>query len=152
MCKSEKALSTEHLRGGLKNLAVKSAGVTLFAQGVKFVLQLISVVTLARLLEPADFGLIAMITVFTGVATTFMDGGLSMATIQREHITHAQISNLFWINAGLGLVLFLFAVILAPIVALIYKELRLADIVCIFGLSFLLVGFLSSMMPCSNGK
>ena len=87
-----------HLKSGLKERAVKSVGITLAAQAVKLLLQLGSIVILARLLEPSDFGLIAMVTVFTGLALQFMEGGLSMATIQRDQITHGQVSNLSLIH------------------------------------------------------
>src|SRR5690606_30509270 len=92
-----------HLKTGLKARAIKSVGITLSAQIIKLALQLGSIAILARLLEPEDFGLVAMVTVFTNLALPMMDGGLSMATIQRDRITHAQVSNLFWVNCALGL-------------------------------------------------
>jgi len=55
---------------------------------------------LARLLTPKDFGLFAMVTTVMGYLRVFKDAGLSTATVQREGITHAQVSNLFWINVG----------------------------------------------------
>ena len=57
--------ATDHLKTGLKERAVKSAGITLAAQAIKLILQLGSIAILARLLQPSDFGLIAMVTVFT---------------------------------------------------------------------------------------
>ena len=59
---------------------------------------------LARLLKPRDFGMIAMIAAIAGFVTLFKDMGLSMATVQREKITHEQISVLFWINVLLSAV------------------------------------------------
>src|SRR3990167_4599123 len=76
--------NADHLKTGLKERALKSAGITLAAQGIKLILQVGSIAILARLLEPSDFGLIAMVTVFTGLALQLMEGGLSMATIQRD--------------------------------------------------------------------
>ena len=64
---------TDHLKTGLKERAVKSAGITLAAQAIKLILQLGSIAILARLLQPSDFGLIAMVTVFTGLALQFME-------------------------------------------------------------------------------
>ena len=109
----------------MKERAIKSAGITLVAQGVKLILQVGSIAIMARLLEPSDFGLIAMVTVFTGLALQMMDGGLSVATIQRDQITHAQISNLFWVNGALGAGLCLLGILISPLVALIYDEPRL---------------------------
>ena len=57
---------------------------------------------LARLLVPQDFGLFAMVTTVMGFLRIFQDAGLSMATVQRQEITHAQVSNLFWVNVAVG--------------------------------------------------
>ncbi|WP_339799033.1 lipopolysaccharide biosynthesis protein [uncultured Marinobacter sp.] len=132
--------STEHLRVGLRDHAVRSTGITLSAQAVKLFFQIASITILARLLEPADFGLVAMVTIFTGLATTFVDGGLSMATIQRPEITHAQVSNLFWINVALGIGLCLLAVGLAPVLAWMYDESRLVAIMLAMSVAFIIGG------------
>lgn len=59
---------------------------------------------LARLLTPAQFGLVAMVTAITGVAEILRDFGLSSASIQAKTISHAERSNLFWVNVGIGTV------------------------------------------------
>src|ERR1043165_331068 len=43
-----------------------------------------------------------MVTTVVGFLRVFKDAGLSIATVQREKITHAQVSNLFWINLGVS--------------------------------------------------
>jgi PST family polysaccharide transporter len=116
-------------------------GITIFAQAIKLVLQITSISVLSRLLEPSDFGLVAMVTVFTGFALHFMEGGLSMATIQREQITHAQVSNLFWVNTGLGFGLGVMSIILAPLVAKVYEEPRLTLMMIAMSLTFIIGGF-----------
>ncbi|MHA6964802.1 lipopolysaccharide biosynthesis protein [Zobellella denitrificans] len=140
MQEKNKLFSTEHLKAGLKEHAVKSAGVTLAAQGIKLILQIGSIAILARLLEPSDFGLVAMVTVFTGLALQLMEGGLSMATIQRDQITHAQVSNLFWINSALGACLCLLGILISPLVATIYNEPRLTLVMMAMSLTFLIGG------------
>ena len=57
---------------------------------------------LARLLGPKEFGLVGMVTAFTGVLGLFRDFGLSSAAIQRTTVTDEQISTLFWINVLVG--------------------------------------------------
>lgn len=136
----DKIFNADHLKIGMKERAVKSAGVTLAAQGIKLVLQLGSVAILARLLQPSDFGLIAMVAVFTGLALQFMEGGLSMATIQRDQITHAQVSNLFWVNCALGMALCLLGILISPLVAFIYEEPRLTPVMSAMSLAFLIGG------------
>lgn len=140
MKNKDKLLSVEHLKVGLKERSVKSAGITVFAQGIKLVLQLASIAILARLLEPADFGLVAMVTIFTGLAAQLLDGGLSMATIQRDQVTHAQVSNLFWINFMLSIALCISGIVAAPLVATVYNEPRLTMIMVVVSLSFIIGG------------
>lgn len=140
LSQKDKFFSTDHLKSGLKERAVKSAGITLAAQGIKLTLQLGSIAVMARLLQPSDFGLIAMVTVFTGLALQFMEGGLSMATIQRDHITHAQVSNLFWVNGALGTALCLLGILISPLVAAVYDEPRITMVMIAMSFTFLIGG------------
>ena len=90
--------NTEYLKADLKGRSVRGGAVTVFAQGARFTLQIGSTMVLARLLTPADFGLIAMVAAVTNFAMMFKDMGLSTATVQMSDINHDQISTLFWIN------------------------------------------------------
>jgi PST family polysaccharide transporter len=137
---NDRHFTTEHLQDSLKERAVKSVAFTLSAQGVKLFLQIGSIATLARLLQPEDFGLVAMVTVFTGLAMQISDGGLSMATIQRDYITQGQVSNLFWLNSALGLGLFLAGTVASPVVAMIYDEPRLVAIMVVMSSTFVIAG------------
>src|SRR5438128_8615164 len=92
---NEKHLCTDHLLGDLKDRTISGGFITIIAQGVQFILGLASIMALARLLTPKDFGLYAMVTSIMGYMMTFKDAGLSTATVQREGITIAQVSNLF---------------------------------------------------------
>jgi O-antigen/teichoic acid export membrane protein len=132
--------STEHLHTDLKGRSVRGGLVTLTSQGAQFILQSVSTVVLARLLTPADFGLVAMVTAITGLGQGFADLGLSEATVQREKISHRQVSTLFWINVSIGLALMLVAAGLAPVLALVYREPRLKDIGFLMSLTFLIGG------------
>src|SRR5437879_218191 len=134
------AFGTEHLQADLKGRSVRGVVVTLTSQGSLFLIQSISTVVLARLLTPADFGLVAMVTAVSELATPFGDLGLSQATIQRKEISHAQVSTLFWINVAIGLVLMLVMAALGPVLARFYGEPRLKDITALMSLTFLLAG------------
>src|SRR5262249_40054837 len=90
-------ITTDHLLPDLKRRTISGGMVTMSAQAAKFGLNLVATVILARLLTPQDFGVVAMVTAVTGFLVMFKHAGLSTPTIQREHITHAQVSNLFWI-------------------------------------------------------
>lgn len=91
---------------------------------------------LARLLSPADFGLVGMVMAFTGVLTLFRDFGLSAAAVQRANVTEEQLSTLFWINLVVGVVLGLLAVGCAPAIAAFYHEPRLVAVTAVLALGF----------------
>jgi PST family polysaccharide transporter len=116
---------TDHLMSDLKGRSIRGGAVTVSSQALKFILNTGSTAVLARLLTPADFGLIAMVAAFTGFVTLFRDLGLSTATVQRVEITHDQVSTLFWINVAMSVVLMLIAAALAPVIAWFYGEPRL---------------------------
>ena len=113
---------TEYLKADLKGRSVRGGVVTMAGQGGKFFLQMGSTVILARLLTPEDYGLIAMVAVVTNFVMMFKDMGLSMATVQKADIDHAQISTLFWINVAISLVIMMIMAALAPVVAWFYGE------------------------------
>jgi O-antigen/teichoic acid export membrane protein len=91
--------------GSLRRRAVRSAGVTLFSQGAGLFVQIISTFILARLLTPADFGIVTMVTTFSLLLVNFGLNGFTEAVIQYAEISHRLISNLFWVNLAMGLLL-----------------------------------------------
>jgi O-antigen/teichoic acid export membrane protein len=132
--------SADYVNGDLKGLTVRGSASTITAQGLMFLIRIGSTAALARLLIPADFGLIAMVVVVTGFAEMFKDAGLSMATIQRKDITHEQVSSLFWINVSLSTGLMLLISALSPLIAWFYGEPRLTAITLVVAVSFLFSG------------
>src|SRR5271157_460303 len=134
------AFSIDHLHADLKGRSVRGGLLTLTSQGTTFVVQSVATVVLARLLMPADFGLVAMVTAITGLGQAFSDLGLSEATIQREEISHEQVSTLFWINVAIGLGLMLITMGLAPVLVWFYHEPRLKNLTIVLSLTFLIGG------------
>lgn len=136
----EMHLRTDHLSGDLRKRAVSGAVVTAAAQAAKFVINLLSAIVLARLLMPEDFGLVAMVTTVTGFLRVFKDAGLSTATIQKAEITHAQVSNLFWINVGVSAGLSLLVAATAPLIAWFFREPRLVAVTLALASAFAISG------------
>lgn len=131
---------TSHLRKDIKKHSI-AGGVNVFASHVAgMAIEIASVVVLARLLTPKDFGLIAMVLTFTAFARLFKDIGLSSATIRQPDITHEQVSVLFWINVLLGLVVTGAVAAMAPVLSWFYKEPRLFWITLALAPSFLFGG------------
>ena len=131
---------TDHLLTNLKGHTISSGAVTVSAQGGKFLLTLVSTVILARLLTPRDFGIVAMVTTVTSFLRVFKDAGLSIATVQRERITHAQVSNLFWINVAVSALCSLIVAGSAPVIAWFYDNPRLISITLFLSATFLISG------------
>jgi PST family polysaccharide transporter len=123
-------------RDDLKQRAIRGGLAKLCAQIGSILLRLSSLMLLARLLTPEDFGLIAMVTAVIGVLNLFRDLGLSTATIQQASISQAQLSTLFWLNVLVGLALTCVAVASAPALASFYSEPRLLWVVPVLASSF----------------
>src|SRR5262245_22246128 len=95
---------------------------------------------MARLLNPKDFGLVAMVLVVTVVYDLFSTAGLSAVTVQRETITHEQVSTLFWVNALVGTILALACFASAPLLSSVYHEPRLFWIAVALAAGFFMTG------------
>ncbi|MGH9550167.1 MAG: oligosaccharide flippase family protein, partial [Terriglobales bacterium] len=106
----------------LKTKTIRGAIARLVGQAVKSLVRLGMVVVLARLLSPSDFGLVAMVTVVTGVLDIFATGGLSAAAVQKAEISDAELSTLFWINIAIGVLLGLICLAAAPALSVFYNE------------------------------
>lgn len=122
----------------LKERAIRGGFAKLCAQVANYTLRIGSLMVLARLLDPKDFGLVGMVTAFTGVLSLFRDFGLSAATVQRMEVTDEQISTLFWINILVGAILSLVTAAMAPVVAAFYHEPHLFWVTTALASSFLL--------------
>ena len=117
----------------IKSRSISGAAATFAAQAIKFTVQLASRVALARLLDPRDFGLIAMVTPVLGFVQVLNDLGFAQAVVQRPEVSHKQVSALFWINALIGLGLSALTIALAPLITWLYGEPRILDITAVLG-------------------
>src|SRR5277367_5341006 len=121
----------------LKRIAIRGGFAKTCALEANSILRVGSLMILARLLEPKDFGLVGMVTAVIGVLSVFKDFGLSAATIQRAAVTDDQISTLFWINLLVGAVLGALSLGIAPLVATFYHEPRLFGVTAVLAIGFL---------------
>ncbi|RZU01195.1 lipopolysaccharide biosynthesis protein [Rivibacter subsaxonicus] len=124
----------------VKRSSVRAGAVTLSAQFASLAIHLLGTVLLARLLSPADFGLMAMALAFTAFAGLFRDLGLSTATVQREQLSEAQTNALFWLNVASGAALSLLTVLIAPLVANFYGRPEVRGLLWALAPVFLLGG------------
>lgn len=116
--------------GQLARRSVRATIATTVAAGLDFAVRLGSVAILARLVSPADFGVVMVAGAAVAIAEQFRDLGLSTATLQRPDLSAAEVTNLFWINAAAGLLLALALCALSPALAWLLGDPRLIPVTC----------------------
>lgn len=84
--------------------------------------RMVVALVLARLLAPHDWGLAAMVLLFSGFVIVFTDSALGTALIQRRDLTEEDRSTVFWTSAGVGIVLMVGGVALSGPLASFYGE------------------------------
>jgi O-antigen/teichoic acid export membrane protein len=102
--------------------------VAIAGQAAGFMVMIGSVVILARLLTPADFGIVTMVTTFSLLFRSFGVNGFTELIMQREELTHSLASNLFWIELGIGTILTLAFAGSGPLLALFYHNPAVAHV------------------------
>ena len=88
-------------------------------------IQLILSVIIARLVQPSDYGLIAMLSIFMAIAQTFIDCGFSNALIHKQQRTNIDYSTAFYFNVLIGVVVYAILYVSSPFIASFYSEPRL---------------------------
>jgi len=125
----------------LKTRTVRGIGWSATSQIAQLLMQILISAILARLLTPSDFGLIAMVTVFSSFVAIFADLGLTSAIIQKQEISEEALSSTFWISVGLGALLTIALAASAPLIAAFYSEPRLAPIVVFLSTTLFIASF-----------
>jgi len=145
MTKSEKFSHLMRSDPGGHGLKARSVRATLWTSASSFcdfVTRIGSIAILARLISPEHFGLFLMVTAATAIVDQFRELGLSSATVQRPTITHHEVSNLFWLNVGVSLVLALILAGASPYIAKYYGEPEAIGITCVLAINVFLAGLL----------
>ncbi|MER8955101.1 lipopolysaccharide biosynthesis protein [Mesorhizobium sp. M0833] len=109
-------------------VALRGGVVTIGAQGFKMAIQFLSVIVLARLLVPEDFGLVASVGPIVAFVGLLQNLGLQQAVVQRKDISTEQLNQVFWISALVGLGSAAMVACLAPAIAAFYGDQRMVGI------------------------
>ncbi len=125
----------------LKNKTAKgflwSAAERFSAQGLQFLMGII----LARLLTPADYGLVGMLAIFLAISQTFVDGGFADALIQKKDRTEVDYSTIFFFNIGIGIVFYFILFLIAPFIADFYNTPKLTLLTKVISLNIIINSF-----------
>ena len=122
----------------LKKQALSGIKWTTMASIVNTIVQIVQLAILARLLNPTDFGLMALVMVVIGFSQMFIDMGLSNAIIYKQEITREQLSSLYWLNVFIGVLFFILLVISSPLIAHYYKNEKLIPLINLVAVTFLM--------------
>ncbi len=104
-------------------------------QGVQFIVQ----IALARMLMPKDYGIIALVVVFTSIASVFVQSGLNSALIQKKDADEKDFSSVFYLSLFIACLLYLVLFITAPFISMYYKipqitpVIRVLSVTLVFG-------------------
>lgn len=101
----------------LKNKTIKGvtwSGIDNIVQyGVTFVVSIV----LARLLSPDDYGLIGIITIFTAICTSLINGGFTTALVRKKEASDDDYCTAFICNLIISLILYALIFICSPLIA-----------------------------------
>lgn len=106
------------------------------AQLVSFIVSIV----LARILNPEDYGTIALVTVFTAILQVFVDSGFGTALIQKKDADDLDYSSVFYFNFAVCLILYMGMFIAAPYIATFYGDTTLTSVIRVLSLTIVISG------------
>ena len=96
--------------------------------GIQQLLGFVFGIIMGRLLNPSDYGLIAMITIFSLIATALQNSGFSTALVNQKEPKASDYNSVFWFNILMGGAIYLILFFSAPLIADYYHEPRLVSL------------------------
>lgn len=106
-------------------------------QGIQFLIGII----MARILLPADYGMIGMLGVFLQISQLFIDGGFANALIQRKDRTEIDFSTVFYFNILVAVLFYFLIFVSAPLISTFYNIPDLTNIARAIGLNLIISAF-----------
>lgn len=107
--------------------------------GSTFIIQIV----LARILDPADFGIVAITTVFMTLANTIIETSFSSSVIQKSELSQKLLSSAFFANAVLSFFVYLLLFLAAPLISRFYDEAILTAVLRVQGLRIVIASLCS---------
>lgn len=98
-------------------------------------------IIIARLLTPEDYGLIGMLSIFMSISQVFIDGGFSSALIQRKDRSDSDLSTVFYINVGIGILIYIIIFLCSEWISDFYHQPLLEKIIKIYCLTLVINSF-----------
>jgi len=105
------------------------------------VIQIIITIILARILIPEDFGIIALLVIFTELSKVILDSGFSQALIRKQDATQEDFTSIFYFNIFIGLLIYLFLYFISPQISNFYNYPELTNIARVIFLTIIINSF-----------
>ena len=125
----------------LKKLAIKGVSWSVIDNIANSGITFIVGIVLARILSPAEFGLIGMITIFIAVSNSIVDSGFSSALIRKVETKNIDYNTVFFFNLCLGIGLYLILFLSAPLISRFFNEPVLISITRVMGIILIINAF-----------
>lgn len=125
----------------LKQQAISGIKWTTISTVIITIAQILKISVLARFLDKADFGLMALVMFVLGFMNLFMDMGLTTAILHKQTISKNEYSSLYWLNFVFSIILYLFILLITKPVSIFYSEKELIYLLPLMGLSLIVSAF-----------
>ena len=96
--------------------------------GTMQLLNIVIGIFLARLLSPADYGLVGMLAVFTAIASALQESGFTSALANMEHPKDNDYNAVFWFSTFVGWLSYAVLFVSAPLIASFFHHPELINL------------------------
>ena len=121
----------------LKNI-VNNIAWKFLERGASLAVTFVVNILLARLLDPSDHGLLAMVSVFVTIFQLFVTAGFGTALVQKDDADTLDFSSVFWLNLLFSAILYAILFIAAPFIAEYFGFSVLSPILRVLGIQIII--------------
>ena len=126
----------------MANRVVKGVQWSAIQQFLTQIIQFVVTIVLARILEPEEFGLVAVCMIILAILQVINETGFGAALMQKLDRDETDFFSFFILNIVMGIALYLLLFISAPLLAEIFKLPELTTVVRILGLNLIISSFI----------
>lgn len=126
------------MSGSIKEQTVSGFKWNALGQFSTYAIQFVLGIVIARLLDPADYGVIGMLAIFMAIAQSFTDSGFGNALIRKRDRTEVDCSTAFYFNVAVAIFLYGVLFLSAPAIAAFYNTPLLTDVLRVYSLTLII--------------
>lgn len=126
------------MSNSLKKQAVSGIAWTSVERFAQQIIQFVIGVAIARVLSPADYGVVGMTAIFFAIANTFIDSGFGSALIQKKNRNEDDYSTCFYFNIIVSVILFGIIYVCSPAIARFYRTPILCDVTRVLSITLII--------------